>query len=439
MARFSDRTWIVSLAMVGLWIGFAEAQSEDLRGLPALGRDNPFASLMETPQRVLGTDMVPMSPVAGPNLVGPPPDLRLETVNLKFLTAETLAPALSKMVTPAGAVVANPQNNSVIVCDVPEQVDKILQEIRKADKTPRQVRVEVVLLDVSLNDENEIGINWDLMSNGLYDVTYRQNFTTSRLGSILSNDTSLGNATAFNSTGTGGDFSIISGSVRHVIHALQEKKDVQIIASPQALVVSGRTASLEAVEEIPYTQQTSSTEGSSAVASTAFKNVGVTLKVTATLTEEDHIFLAVNTEQNVRTGESSEGIPTVDTRKENTSLLLQDGQVVIMGGLRRKEKTRQTTQIPLLGDLPLIGPFFRSTNDVVHHSELVILLSPHIYQGEPVPDKVIRSYEELNQKALITGIPALADAEPKEAPQASETVTPEPGETAAPVVHIPKR
>ena len=137
--------------------------------------------------------------------------------------------------------------------------------------------------------------------------------------------------------------------------------------------------------------------------STSFKEVGVTLQVTATLTEKDEIVLSVDVQQSVRTGESLAGVPVIDTRQNTTSLLLNDGQVVIMGGLRRREKTLQVTKVPLLGDLPLLGNLFRTKHNILLNSELVVLLSPHIHKNESVPQKVQDKYNELIEKAPLTG------------------------------------
>jgi type II secretory pathway component GspD/PulD (secretin) len=134
--------------------------------------------------------------------------------------------------------------------------------------------------------------------------------------------------------------------------------------------------------------------------STRFKEVGVTLEVGATVTDGNNIFLKVQTIQNVTTGQSVTGVPVVDTREANTSLLLQDSQTVVMGGLRREEKTKQTDQVPILGDLPLIGLLFKNVTTVSVHSELVVLLSPHIYRGEPVSGEVAAKVE-----AMRTGSP----------------------------------
>ena len=344
--------------------------------------------------------------------------LAIETINLKFLTADNLVPILTKMVTLYGSVQANSETNTIIVSDTPASLAKLMIQIRHADKMPRQIMVEVVLLEVQLDNDREIGINWDLLSEVRNPVMYRQNLTADgdRLTSIAESATTLGTATAFNTLGAGGDVSVIVGTVRAAVHAIQQKRNVEIIASPRVMVLSGKTAVIAANEEIPYTENQSFSEGGS-FAATQFKNVGVTLEVTATLTEDNAILLEVNTQQSVRTGESSGGVPVVDSRSESTSLLLMAGEMVVMGGLRRQEKTTQVTQVPIVGDLPWVGALFRKTKNVVENTELVILLSPHLYEGSSVPNDVKQRIHQLKQTAPITGTPG-ASAMPMHSTQA---------------------
>jgi type II secretory pathway component GspD/PulD (secretin) len=318
-----------------------------------------------------------------------PPEVRLETIVLKFLDATSLKGVLDKMVSSYGTVAVNTKTNSVIICDTPENLARILSEIRKADQTPLQVMVEVVILDVQLKNDAEIGVNWDFLSEDPKDTTYRQSMTSQRVAQVRPLSETLGAATAYNSVGLGGDFSVVTGSVRNVLHMIQQKRDAEILASPRALVVSGQTATIKAVEEIPFEEVIdTATGGAQALTSTRFKEVGVTLRVEATVTDGNNIFLTIQASQNVAIGESIKAVPVVDTREANTSLLLQDGQTVVVGGLRREEKTKQTSQIPILGDLPLIGLLFRSVNTVTSHSELVVLLSPRIYRGGAVPAEI---------------------------------------------------
>jgi len=327
--------------------------------------------------------------------------MSVETVTLKFLDAKGLKSAIEGLLSHFGSISVDSKSNSLIVSDTKENMDKIRAEIRKADQTPPQIMIEVVLVDVQLDDDTEIGVNWDILSDLTYDVSYRQSLGfTSRLGSTLSNSTTRGNATAFNTTGTGGDFAVVSGTIRNVIHMLQQKKELEILASPRVMVLSGKTATIKAVEEIPYNEITETSQGGQ-LSSTEFKEVGVTLEVSATLTDSNLIYLTVDSEQNVQTSESDTGVPVVDTRNAKTELLLEDGRLVVFGGLRRKETKMQLEQIPLLGDLPLIGFLFRSTSKVVKNSELIVFLSPHIYKGEPVGDDEMAKYDEITKRPML--------------------------------------
>jgi len=337
------------------------------------------------------------------NLEGNEPNLFLETIVLKFLDAGSLMQVVEKMNSKYGKVSINEKNNSLIVCDSRERLDRILKEIRNADKTPQQIMIEVVIVDVQLEDDTEIGVNWDLLSSDRYNVEYRHNFTTTRIGTTVEDSTTIANGTAFNTTGLGGAFSVISSSVRHALHLIQQKRNVKILASPRVMMVSGSEASIEAVEEIPYTEiLDTAAGGAGAITTTGFKNVGIKLRVNATLTDSNNIFLSVNTEQNVTSGQSDTEVPIVDTRKAATSLLLKDAQTVVFGGLRRQEKTKRINQIPILGDIPIIGFLFKSTNTIVNNSELMVFLSPHIYQGEAPGEDEMEVYKEITEKPILS-------------------------------------
>ena len=319
------------------------------------------------------------------------PELFVATVTLKFLDAADLQAAIKSMSSEYGGISVDKKSNSLIICDTKENLEAILAQVREADKTPQQIMVEVVILDVQLDDDTEIGINWDILSDKDYDISYKQALTTST--DRLSSDT------GFITTGLGGDFSLISGTIRNVVHMIQQKRDVEILASPRVMMVSGQSALIEAVDEIPYLVLTDVAEGAQ-LQMYEFKNVGVKLNVNATLTDNNDILLTVDAEQNVQVGTQTP--PRVDTRKAKTSLLLEDGQVVILGGLRRQEKTREVDQIPLLGDLPIVGALFKSTNTVIKNSELIVFLSPHIYRGEPIPDEAMAKFNEIKERPMLS-------------------------------------
>ncbi|MHC4758009.1 MAG: secretin N-terminal domain-containing protein [Planctomycetota bacterium] len=351
------------------------------------------------------------------------PELFVETATLKFLEVQNLQSVIGQMTSEYGSISSDTKTNSLIICDTKENLKKIFNEIKKADKTPQQIMVEVVILDVRLDDDTEIGINWDLLSDKIYDVAYRQNLTSSRMTSTIENSLTTGNATAFNTQGLGGDFSLVSGTVRNVVHLLQEEKNAEVIASPRVMMVSGKPATISAVEEIPYNELTQTTGGGGgelAISSTSFKDVGVKLNVTATITDENLIYLTVQTEQKVSKGESITEVPIVDSRTATTSLLLKDGQIVILGGLRRQAKGQEVDKIPLLGDIPIVGQLFKNTRNVDRNSELVVFLAPHIDKGEPLPEDAMSKFDEITNRPLLS-IPEFKD--PKKELLSSLSVT----------------
>jgi len=406
---------IISLMIIVLSMPIASFAAENEIDINSVAQSNPFAQFQ--PRQA-----------SRPGVTGIiKPDLVVETATLKFFDAKSVKASITNMSSEFGNIEPDGKGNSLIICDTPENVAKIISQIRKIDRKPEQIMIEVVILDVKLSDETEIGVNWDMLTNDYRDAVYRQNLTFSnRLQStpgITSsggkNYNNIGNATAFNTTGTAGDFWLIFGDVRAVIHALQEKNNVEIIASPRVMVVSGQTASIESVEEIPYEQVSDTSEGGQ-LSSIQFKNVGVALKVGATLTDDKYIFLDVKSEQKARTNEVGfAGVPVVDARTVESSLMMEDGQTLVIGGLRRKDMQKRVNQIPFLGDIPVVGLAFKAQDITEESSELLVILSPHIYKGERPDNAQMEKYNEITQRPLLT-VPEFEEKKEKDKKEKAE-------------------
>lgn len=318
-------------------------------------------------------------------------DLSVRSVMLKFLQAKNVESAVRGMLSSSGVVTTDEQTNTLIICDTPERLNVIIPEIREADKTPKQIMVEVVIVDVKLKDDTEIGVNWE----GLVGTAKHTNWRSQQ---TLIND--LGTSTSFE----GALFGFAKDGIDVSVHALQTTRDVEILASPRLLVVSGQEATIQTVEEIPYVELTQSTGGVTAtdsITSIKFKEAGITLKVKATLTDEQKILMTIEPEQSVNTGESGIGnttVPIVDKRTAKTTLLMDDGQVVVMGGLRRKDTRLTVDKVPLLGDLPIVGFLFSNDKYEIEHSELLVFISPHIYDDGPLSEMEMERFNELRNK-----------------------------------------
>jgi type II secretory pathway component GspD/PulD (secretin) len=365
-----------------------------------VGRDDPFAGTLGQ----VGSEPEPVVPVSE-GLIPPKPQLHVQTVTLKFLKAANLKSALIKMSSDFGSIGVDDNTNSVIICDTKENLEKILAEVKKADQTPKQIMIEVVIVDVQLKDDTEIGVDWDLLTTDSRNVTYRQSMIyPNRLSIVAPDATTIGTTAAYQNVGLGSELLIANDDIRSVVNLLQEKRNVDILASPRVMVVSGQKANIKTIQEIPYqevTQTSGGGGGSYAITSTQFKEVGVTLEVKAIVTEDEKILLTINPSQSVSTGTSIASVPVIDKREVSTTLLMDDGQVAVMGGLRRQETQKIKYQVPLLGDLPLIGFIFSNDRNMVENTELLVLLSPHVYKGEPVSADEMARFNQLKSKSLI--------------------------------------
>ena len=116
--------------------------------------------------------------------------------------------------------------------------------------------------------------------------------------------------------------------------------------------------------------------------------------------------MTIEPEQSIDAGTASttsnSEVPVVDKRSAKTTLLMENNQVVIMGGLRTKETTITRNQIPLLGDLPLIGFLFANNQEVVKNSELIVMISPHIQNGNGVNEEQMEKFNELKNMPMLS-------------------------------------
>jgi type II secretory pathway component GspD/PulD (secretin) len=391
---------LMTCAILFLTAGFCFGAGQTDNQADDIGRDNPFGGgFGDIQQDTTPVILVPEQPLQTKPL------LFVQTITLKFLNASNLKNALDKMSSEHGSISVDDNTNSLIICDTKENLERILVEVKKADKTPQQIVIEVVIIDVKLKDDTEIGVDWDLLTTDNKDASYRQStIFPNRLSVVAPDVDTIGSATAYAPVGLGGELAIISDDIRAVVHLLQEKREVDILASPRVMVVSGQMAEIQTIEQIPYQQLTQSSAGgggASAITSTEFKDVGVKMEVKATVTDDGKILLVIKPEQSVSTGTSIGGVPVIDKRGVSTTLLMDDGQVAAMGGLRRQETTRRKDQIPILGDLPLIGFIFSDERTVIENSELMVLLSPHLFKGEQVPADAMARFNHIRNKSLI--------------------------------------
>lgn len=381
------RAQIFLLAAVALCLpvlpGAAQNQSQEVT-LENIGKENPFEvvrPIVEAKKKLISKIFRPGEYASAQQpVIEITPDMYMQMVMLKFLQAESIEVVASNLLSAYGKISIDTATNSIIICDTAEKVQMIVAQIREIDKTPQQVMIEVVMVDVQLQDDTEIGVNWAHITGRGDTESYTQS-----LAATLA-------------TSSGMDFTFLHDGIDVTIHALQEVRDIQILASPKIMVLSGQEATIQTIEEIPYIELSDSTQGAAQLTTTQFKEVGVLLTVSVLITDEQKIKLTVAPEQSIDTGrfgKSNSDVPIIDIRRVTTTLLMDDGQVVVLGGLRRRDLKNTIDKIPLLGDLPLIGFLFSNDKIEVEHTELVVFISPHIYKDEPLTEREMKQFNEL--------------------------------------------
>jgi len=172
-----------------------------------------------------------------------------------------------------------------------------------------------------------------------------------------------------------------------VIDALLTENKADLLAQPKILVENGEEAKIEIVTKLPFNTLTGNTSAGTAVNTTSFVDVGVILKVTPRIRKGDVVNMELEPEVSFVQGER-ENIPIKASRKTNTHVNVKDGKTLIIGGLLQDRKLKTVQKVPFLGDIPLLGLLFRTTNDVVEKTELMIFITPRILTEEKAEEAV---------------------------------------------------
>jgi len=299
--------------------------------------------------------------------------------------------AIKKFLSPRGQISANPGTNNIIVTDTESKIKAIDTFILEIDRMTPQVLVEARIYDITSTENFDLGIAWQAGTNTQFDST-----TGAPTG-----DVNPFNVSKFASSA--GKANSASGTIRFgwinehydieaMIKAQKENIEAKLLANPRVLVLDNETANIEIVHEIPY-QQLNQGLSTNQFGTIEFKEVGVKLKVTPHITREGMVRLNLRPEFSVQaedvtvgstlgvTGEGSSlpyKVPSIDKRTANTTLLVKDTQTVVLGGLRKKDVSKQVDKIPLLGDIPAIGWLFKFTAEKTIFSEIVVFVTPRI-------------------------------------------------------------
>ena len=325
--------------------------------------------------------------------------LNTEFIRIRYAKADAIVDLFSagsedggSLISARGSVIVDPRTNSLIVTETSAKLAEIRNLIDLVDIPIRQVMIEARIVIAQSNLDEELGISWggghtnnNFFGNALSisgDIENVTNLNQSIIdglpgsvslpGSLL---VDLGVAEPAGSFAVG--FTSKDVFLTAELSALEAVGKGEVVSQPKVITGDKQKASIKSGTEVPY--QESSAGGATA---TQFKEAVLQLDVTPNITPDDRILLDLVISQDsigdlVPSGNGG-SIPTIDTTELTTQVLVGNGETIVLGGVFRTEDLEKTSKVPVLGDLPIMGQFFKSTSTSRTKTETLIFITPRI-------------------------------------------------------------
>ena len=298
-------------------------------------------------------------------------------------------------------VVPNPGQNSLLVLATPEIQDALLKIIGDLDRPGRQVMITATLAEVTLGDALSLGIR---VGTGI------QATGDNAIGGSIGLDMTKGSTEIINEAGNPNpvgqgnflgpwfdtSFLEVGASVDYVLSALSEQNNVRILQRPRVFTSDNKEAKFFAGSDVTF--QTGSTANDSGT-TTSFEQeaIGIGLNVRPRITTERNVAMEIEILLSNLSSSFVNDNPVVNRRQTTTTVTVKNNQTIVLSGIRREDDTDVERKIPLLGDIPLVGPIFTSTEKGKSLVELVIFITPIVVDN---PDENDTNFNVEERKRL---------------------------------------
>ncbi len=280
-------------------------------------------------------------------------------------------------------IIADQDNNAILVMAGPQDYRAIEGVIRQLDIRPRQVLIDATIAEVTLSNGLDYGVRWFLESNNL------------QLGFNAPPPT--------RAAGDGLTLAIFrnGGDVRMFVDTLATETSVKFLSAPQVMVLDNQTASIRVGDQIPVTTRTSqSTTDPNApiVSEVQFRDTGTLLSVTPRINLGGQVTLDISQEVSLPGSEPAVGgggNVAISQRTIDSSVVIQSGQTVVLGGLMLETANDSKSGIPLLMDIPWLGKLFSTTSKDTFRTELIVMITPQVIEDQHAAQQAT---EELRRK-----------------------------------------
>ncbi len=275
----------------------------------------------------------------------------------------------------SGKVTITPDkaSNSLVIMASPTDYGNLIQVIKKLDRRSKQVFVQVLIAEVSLDKSSEIGLQTGLIGGGSPNSTLTVAGLYDPLGTLGTLGTIIASGGALSPGVTASPLNITA-----VLKALDKKGLLNILSTPNILTSDNKEAEINVGENVPFQGSSTVTTGFQTT-SVERKDIGINLKIKPQISEGDYIRMDINQEISAVKDSKGQAIDLITTKRSaKTSVVVKDKETVAIGGLIQDTEEETVSKVPLLGDIPLLGWLFKTKSKVRKKTNLMILLTPHI-------------------------------------------------------------
>jgi type II secretory pathway component GspD/PulD (secretin) len=304
----------------------------------------------------------------------------VRALKVEYSDPKPIADILERHLSPGAKITVLEQRRMLVVEETAEGLARIQALLAELDAQPRQIMIEAKILEITLDQSENFGVDWSrvMSADGV-----------NRIG-----------VTGLAARGASGlVFNLVNRNIELYLNALSNKGKVRTLATPKLLTLEHREAVANIGDKLGYKLTTTINNVTSE--SVQFLDTGVILRVTPSVDASGRILMKIRPE--VSSGSVSAGIPSKKTTEVSTQLVADDGQSILIAGLIKRTGGYRRTGVPLLGELPLLGRLFSSSESSAVSSETIVVITPRIVpiqSGEMAPG-VARAIDEADSSLLL--------------------------------------
>ena len=291
------------------------------------------------------------------------------------------------------SITADKATNSLVITASPQEFRELEEVIQKLDMIRSQVLVEALIAEVSMEKALQIGVEWRIIDQPVEGSTRGYGGTDFGIISGVQtgtlSDVGLALGVVRGSITVGG---VQVPNIGALVRAFQKDTDVNVLSTPHLLTMDNEKAKIIVAENVPILKTDLTTPLATATATTSsvavsrtfeYKDIGIQLEITPHISKGSMVRLEIAAEvSNITSVDpTNPGFVTTRKRQANTTVVIENSQMVVIGGLIRNDQLDETKKVPCLGNIPIIGWLFKTSSGSTNKTNLLIFITPHIVRS----------------------------------------------------------